>query len=204
MVKQIVNSIFTSNTYIISKERSDIIWLVDAGNIEGVFDSLDKNNYIKGVFITHPHFDHIYGINKLVKEFPECIVFTSNAGRLGLSSSKLNLSFYHEDPIEFVGENVHTLNDKSKIELYDNIYIEIFETPGHNWGCLSFRVGNYIFTGDSFIPNVDVVTKLKGGDKEASNKSVKKIMDIISENTIICPGHGKMIYTHNIKGFLNL
>ena len=189
-VKQVVNSVFNSNTYIISESTSNWVWLIDVGDIEGVFNSLSNNSIIKGVFITHPHYDHIYGINKLIESFPDCIVFTSEEGKRGLSSSKLNLSFYHEEPIVYDGSNIIILSESDKIELYQNTYLETLETPGHNVGCLTFKIENYIFTGDSYIPNVEVVTKLKGGDREASKKSLQKIMANISGKTIICPGHG--------------
>lgn len=191
-VRQIVNSIFTSNTYIISEEDSECVWMIDVGDTERVLNSLSKDVIINGVFITHPHFDHIYGINKLIDSFPNCIVYTSHDGKQGLYSDKLNLSYYHDDPMVFLGTNVRILEEKDQIELFENCYLETLETPGHHWSCLTYKVGNYLFTGDSFIPNVKVVTKLKGGNIEASKKSLKKIMSCISNATIICPGHGEM------------
>jgi len=196
LVKKIVNELLTSNTYLISEQRYDDIWLVDIGDIRGVIDLLSNNNVVKGVFITHSHYDHICGINQLIDIFPHCIIYTSIYGKLGLSSAKLNLSFYHENPIEYVGANIHILNENDKVELYDNTFLEVVETPGHNWGSLSFIINDYLFTGDSFIPNVDVVTKLKGGDKEASKRSIHKIMKLIKKDTIICPGHGEMEKYH--------
>lgn len=191
-VKQIVNSIFKSNTYIVSENNSAWVWLVDVGDIEGVLNSLTKKTFIKGVFITHPHFDHIYGINKLIDAFPECVVFTSEEGKKGLFSDKLNLSYYHNDPITFFGSNIQILTENDRIELFENCFLETIETPGHNWSCLTYKVGKYLFTGDSYIPGVQVVTKLKGGDREANKKSLQKIMANISKETIICPGHGEM------------
>lgn len=203
-VKKIVNSVFTSNTYIISDDNSGWIWLIDVGDIGGVLNSLTKETYVKGVFITHPHFDHIYGINKLIDTFPECVVYISENGNQGLFSDKLNLSFYHNDPIIFLGSNIQILTEGDKIELFGNSYLETLETPGHNWGCLTYKFGIYLFTGDSYIPNVQVVTKLKGGDKDANKKSLQKIMDNISDKTIICPGHGLMNKLHDtILGYLS-
>jgi glyoxylase-like metal-dependent hydrolase (beta-lactamase superfamily II) len=191
-VKQIVNSVFTSNTYIVSENNSASVWLIDVGDIDGVLHSLTKEKFIKGVFITHTHFDHIYGINKLIDTFPDCIVYTSEDGKKGLFSDKLNLSYYHNDPVNFLGSNIQILTEGDKIEIFESFFLETMETPGHNWGCLTYRIGNYLFTGDSYIPNVPVVTKLKGGDRVANKKSLLKIMDNISMNTIICPGHGLM------------
>ncbi|MDO9155187.1 MAG: MBL fold metallo-hydrolase [Paludibacter sp.] len=189
---RIENPIFTSNTYIISSEKHNWVWLVDIGGVDGVINSLSKDSMVRGVFITHSHFDHIYGINKLIDTFPECIVFTSVEGKKGLYSEKLNLSFYHDEPIVFEGSNVQILHENDKIELFENCFLETIQTPGHDWSCLTFKVDNCLFTGDSFIPNVKVVTKLKGGNKEENIKSLAKIMSNICENSIICPGHGEM------------
>ena len=49
-----------------------------------------------------------------------------------------------------------------------------------------------MFTGDSYIPNVEVVTKLKGGNKEESKKSLEKIKKLMEEGTIVCAGHGEV------------
>jgi glyoxylase-like metal-dependent hydrolase (beta-lactamase superfamily II) len=191
-VKQIVNSVFTSNTYIVSEDNSDYVWLIDVGDIEGVLSELSNDTVVRGVFVTHPHFDHIYGINKLIDSFPDCIVFTSEDGKNGLFSDKLNLSYYHQDPVIFLGSNIRILTETDKIELFGDCLLETIETPGHNWGCLSYKVNEHFFTGDSFIPNVEVVTKLKGGDRAANKESLIKIRNNISDKTIICPGHGEM------------
>jgi glyoxylase-like metal-dependent hydrolase (beta-lactamase superfamily II) len=120
------------------------------------------------------------------------MVFASEEGKKGLSSAKLNLSLYHEDPIEYSGSNLHILAESDKVELFQNCFLVTLETPGHNWDCLTYKVGKYLFTGDSYIPGIEVVTKLKGGNREASKKSIQKIVKSFSKKTIICPGHGKM------------
>lgn len=198
LVQQIVNSIFASNTYILSENNSDLVWLIDVGDIENVLKQIPNNKIINGVFITHPHYDHIYGLNKLINLNPDCTVFTSPEGEKGLFSEKLNLSFYHEEPLIFMGSSVVILHESERIGLFDNCFLETLETPGHNWGCLTFKIENYLFTGDSYIPGFDVVTKLKGGDREANKKSLQKIMNNITEKTIICPGHGAMTQITNV------
>ncbi len=192
-VEQVKSSVFTSNTYIISEELSDEVWLIDVGELKGVLKLLGENQHIKGVFITHPHYDHIFEINNLLSQFPNCLVFASEVGRDGLYCSKLNLSRYHEMGVVFEGDKVQVLQDNDRIELFKNCQLEVMATPGHDWSCLTYQVGDYLFTGDSYIPNVEVVTKLRGGNREANRRSLVNIMDRFTEHTIVCPGHGDMV-----------
>jgi hydroxyacylglutathione hydrolase len=194
-IKQIISALFKSNTYILSTINSCDVWLVDVGNIEDVIKELPDKASIAGVFLTHTHLDHIFGINKLVDLFPDCTVFTSEFGKESLYSSKLNLSYYHDYPIVFKGSKIHVLKETINIKIFNNYFIEVIETPGHNPGCLTYVIGDNIFTGDSYIPGYKVVTKLKGGDKNQSELSLLKIGERIKESTTIYPGHGD-----NIKG----
>ena len=80
-IVQIVNSIFSSNTYILSHTDSCRVWLIDIGDIEPVIARLLPGQQIQGVFLTHTHFDHFYGINRLISLFPDCIVYTSHTDK---------------------------------------------------------------------------------------------------------------------------
>ena len=72
-VTQIVNSVFTSNTYLVFDDEYDYCWLVDIGDYDKVADVLPIGMEVRGVFLTHSHFDHIYGANALYRAFPNCI-----------------------------------------------------------------------------------------------------------------------------------
>lgn len=65
---------------------------------------------------------------------------------------------------------------------------KVHETPGHSDSCLTYEIGNYLFTGDSYIPGVKVVTTFRGGDKNLAARSVEKILKW-AEGKKICPGH---------------
>jgi glyoxylase-like metal-dependent hydrolase (beta-lactamase superfamily II) len=192
-VEQIRSAVFTSNTYIIHAERYEEVWLVDVGEWDGVIKSIGWHKRIKGVFITHPHYDHIFEINSLIRKFPKCVIFSSESGKEGLFSARLNLSQYHEKPVIFQGSDVHILRENDRIKLFPGCQVEVMETPGHDWSCLTYQIGRYLFTGDSYIPNVEVITKLRGGNKAASKQSLQKIRARITEDIIVCPGHGEMV-----------
>lgn len=190
-VVQLSNAIFTSNTYCISSAKSNKVWLIDIVDAPQLIEALSPEQVVEGVFITHAHYDHIYGINELTGKFPDCKVYVSDYGKYGLYCDKTNLSFYHEDPVVFRGTNLQVVKDGDIITLWESCLLEVIHTPGHNPGSLTFKVGQYLFTGDSYIPGVKVVTKLKGGNRKENEASLAKIHSLIQEDTVICPGHGK-------------
>lgn len=183
--------VFTSNTYLLNQNStSKDVFLVDIGSSKDVIDSLKKGQNIKAIFLTHAHYDHIYGINDIIKHFPDCIVYCSEYCSQGLFSDKMNLSFYHDNPIVFEGGKVIVISEGMSIQLYSKCHLSVIETEGHNKGSLSFIIGNNIFTGDSLIPGYKVVTKLKSGNKEDALKSILKILKITRSTDTLYPGHG--------------
>ena len=193
-VHQIINSIFESNTFILTYENQ--CWVIDIGDTDKISKYISDKYELKGVLLTHSHFDHIYGINDFLKKFPDCKIYTSEYGKIALKDAKKNLSFYHEQAIEYLEDNVQILKEGDKIELFHNIYLEVLETPGHCPSCLTYYTDNYIFTGDSYIPNLKVVTNLPKGNKIQAQESLERIKEL-AKNRIICPGHGK-IFDENI------
>lgn len=190
-VDQNINSLFASNTFIISSKHSDDVWLVDIGDMDATLGKISKFQKIKGVFITHTHYDHIYGIRDLIAYFPDCKIYTSINGKKGFLSDQYNFSKYHEDPIILDTPNIEVVKEGNRINLFDDYYIEVFETPGHDWSCLTYKLGDDIlFTGDSFIPGLKVITSFPKSNKKESEKSLQKIYSLISGPTIIYPGHG--------------
>ena len=189
-IHDITNSIFSSKTYILYHEEDSKAWLVDIGDIEPVLEFLKKHSLtVAGVFITHAHFDHIYGIVSLVEQYPKCKVYVTTYAKDGLKSEKLNLSKYHETPITYEGENVIVVKEGNCMPLYaDEPQIEFYETPGHNPGCLTMKLGNVIFTGDAYIPGVGVNTIPPKSNKEQAKLSLERILKL-AEGKIILSGH---------------
>lgn len=194
VAKKIVNGVLESNTYLLYK-NGDVIsecWLIDIGDFPKVITNLPERAMIKGLFITHTHFDHIYGINELIRVFPECNVYTSKYGVEAIYSDKKNFSLYHESPILYSGNMPIILSEGESINLFDDERMYVYETPGHCPSCLTYIVDNYIFTGDSYIPNVPVVSKLPLGDKKLADESEIRIK-CLARNKIVCAGHGPIV-----------
>ena len=87
-VSHIVNSVFTSRTYILAHEESLLAWLVDCGDVPPIVDVLSSlggdSSIIKGVLLTHVHYDHIYGLLRLTERFPSLQIYTNEYGKNAL------------------------------------------------------------------------------------------------------------------------
>ena len=171
---------------------SNRCWIVDCGDIghltERISSILGDPFQIEGVLLTHAHYDHIYGLPHLTELFPFIKVYTNESGRKALANERVNMSRYHEDPINYESENVIVCDEGSVIELFEGVNAIVHYTPGHNPSCLTFEVGDYLFTGDTYIPGVEVVTNLPGGDKRLAAESVERIKDL-AVGKVVCAGH---------------
>ena len=191
-VTYLVNSVFTSRTYILWKDGSTEFWLIDCGDLPPLIDLLSalggRSFLVKGVLLTHAHYDHIYGLPHLTELFPDMTVYTNESGCKALTNPRFNMSKYHNDPIVYGSENVVLCDESSVIDLFDGMSAKVYHTPGHHPSCLTFEVEDYLFTGDAYIPGEKVVTTLPGADKYMAAQSLERILKL-GEGKMICPGH---------------
>lgn len=186
-----INSVLKSNTYILSLERDSSVWIIDPGDTDGVLEWVSKRNkHIKGILITHSHYDHIYGINELLQQYPDIKVYSSSYAKEGMMCDKLNGSKYHENPYVVDGSKIEVISDGYKMMLWPDYYLDVLETLGHSRDCFSYYINENLFTGDALIPDHKVVTKMKFGDPVQALKSLKLIFEKFDPRTSIWPGHG--------------
>ena len=72
-VVRFVNSVFESNTYLIKDDCQSQCYLVDCGDPKPILEELQRFDLeLAAIFITHSHFDHIYGLNEVVSKYSLC------------------------------------------------------------------------------------------------------------------------------------
>lgn len=123
--------------------------------------------------------------------YPDCTVYTSSFGKEALGSDKLNFSRYHNDPVIWMGDNVTVLHENDKVEIFPGIFVEVFKTPGHDKSCLTYKVENNVFSGDSYIPGVKVIASFPNSDREDARISKERIMELTKDCSLY-PGHGNI------------
>lgn len=182
MISEIVNSFFSSVSYLI---RIGHGVMIDCGDINSDVIATPLNK----VLLTHAHYDHIYGLNNLLCISPATNILTNSAGKKMLLSAKENLSLYHDTPFLFdFPEQIVEVEDGEEIDLGNGLHARAIFTPGHNQSCITWIIDNMVFTGDSYIPGVKVVTNLPGGNKAQAQKSLERIKNL-SKGKIVYPGH---------------
>lgn len=186
------NSIMNSVTYVLYREDVDYCVLIDCGFNEGLITLLETlGKRVKAVFLTHAHYDHIYGLNMLLERFPDAWVYTNEEGRGALTDVKKNFSKYHPELVPFVfehTENVRLLEEGERV-LFDDEKMQVLFTPGHDVTCFSFIIGNYLFTGDAYIPGVKTVMTFPRSNKIDAMASLERLKALEREGYIIRPGH---------------
>lgn len=159
---------------------------------EALIDPVDRwvgFNGVEQVLLTHAHFDHIYGLNELLRISPSARINTCEAGRDMLLDARKNMSKYHETPFVFEHpESIVIVNDGDVIDLGGEITAKAVFTPGHNPSCITWIIGNALFSGDSYIPGIKTVTNLPGGNRCQATKSEELIRQLAIGRTIY-PGH---------------
>jgi len=199
-VKKHVNSIFNSNSYLIHTDEEKEVWIIDPGDSQPIIEWLNNNKkHLKGILLTHSHFDHIYGVNDLQEIFPEVNVYASFYAIEGMMSIKLNGSLYQEMPFTIKRQDINIIKENDQIQLWKDVSLNVFETPGHDRDCLSFQMNNNLFTGDALIPGIRVFTKLRYSDKAQAANSVKRIFEQFDEDTILWPGHNDHCLLSSLK-----
>ena len=192
-VYTIINAILQSCTYILTKQNERGAYLVDCGDVEQIISFIEEYNLLlEGVLLTHCHYDHIYGLKDLLLKYPNIKVYASEDTFMGLEDDDLSMSYLYSDD-EYSVE----LNEDQRVIVRKNICInllnemvECIPTPGHDVDCMTFIVGNAIFTGDSYNPKSPVFTKWRNSDAAEAIRNEKLLEEMIySKHLIPYPGH---------------
>lgn len=197
-IKKINDNQLDQNSYVVIHKQQAII--IDPGfNSESIIQylhDLSTNEYL--VILTHGHFDHIKGIEQLAKSFKFDLMI-SNKDKILLFDDSLNFAKAFGSSFKLPTLNLVEVSEETKLNFLGED-ICFIETPGHTLGGICIKINNHLFSGDTLFYNSIGRTDLYSGNQTTLFKSLKKLISVISNNTMIHPGHGKSATLKEIKG----
>ena len=179
-----------TNCYIGINEETKECFIVDPATCPPEFVSYIKNAglTVKAVLLTHGHFDHIMGLDALLKEF-SVPVYAHEAEREVLESEQLNSSASMlGQPYSFSGADYVTNRQELRIAGFE---IRVIYTPGHTIGgcCYYIEKEKTLFSGDTLFHGSVGRTDLPTGSMGQLVSSVRDRLFVLPDDTQVYPGH---------------
>lgn len=186
-IDKIVSGVLHNNTYVITNGQDT--YIVDANATVDMLKPYLIGKTVKGILITHGHFDHVFSLESLLKEF-DCKCFIHKKGVDKFTSVDLNCSYFFDKQIfDIPSDKIVTVKEGDTIPFGDD-KITVIELPGHTNCGLGFVVDGKIFCGDTIFSDGYGRTDLATSSMKDLVLSVNKLNSKYKDH-ILYSGHGE-------------
>lgn len=180
----------STNTYFVYREGSQDAVVIDPADYgEHIFESLQKNGFrVAAILLTHGHFDHIWGCEKL-RALSGVKVYANEAEKDLLGDAKKNISAQAGRACTLNADEY--LKDGDVLEIA-GITFQMIATPGHTPGgcCYYMEEAGMLICGDTLFEESVGRTDFPGGSMSTLVRSIKEKLFTLPESTKCYPGHG--------------
>ncbi len=175
--------------------------LVDIGyedTVDEIIDMIRQMDFplsnCRYLIATHADADHVQGLQRAAELLPGSVTVAHPAAKKILETGDRIASFA-EIPAQQISIEMPTFSiaktatDGDTLELGD-LKLDVWDTPGHATGQLSFRLGNLLMSGDNIFRDgcVGGIDAHHGSDIPAFIESLKRIQS--SDVEWLLPSHG--------------
>jgi glyoxylase-like metal-dependent hydrolase (beta-lactamase superfamily II) len=178
------------NCYLVRHLPSEEQILIDPGDaLERILATVQSQGTgLKKILITHAHHDHVGAVAELYKSFEvPCYVHKADA-RLMCQAHTYALVFDGRQIDPFTA--AHLFED-NKIFNIGHRPISVIYSPGHTMGSVCYNFGDFVFTGDTVLYQHVGRSDTPGASLDQLKSSVSRLVDGLSGETVIFPGHGR-------------
>lgn len=199
MIEKIpVGVLMQTNCYIVyDKDTKDAI-VVDPGYEDNrITDFISKNNLkVKYIYLTHCHFDHIFGV-KWLKKCVNAPVICLDKEKDNLMNEDINLGkAILQKPIVIIPDKVVAEGEEIDV---GKLKFKVLHTPGHTSGSSSLYGEGILIAGDTLFNGTYGRCDLPTGNLYEMTKTLKEKLFKLPSNTIVYPGHGEETTIGNEK-----
>lgn len=188
---KITPSIIGANCYILISENQAVV--IDPSISDEQIAKICENTgaELTAVLLTHAHFDHMLGLDRLRARFPEVpIMIHANDAELMPDGEKNAYTVFFNKQRDF-GKPDKLLVGGDVIK-FGSDRLTVIHTPGHTKGSVCYRSGNVLFSGDTVMYDSYGRCDLYSGDVKRMNESLNNLYSLALKNPgiVIYPGHG--------------
>lgn len=187
--KLVVGS-YGTNCYILYREGSnEVIFIDPAQHGEMIYQKLQqKGMVVKGILLTHAHFDHIGGASAL-RQLSGAKMYALDEEQELCESAHANVSEWAGCPCT-VKPNAY-LKDGEEITIAD-VTCKVIATPGHTKGscCYYVEEAGILVCGDTIFEESVGRTDFPTGSSGQLVRSIKEKIFTLPDETVLYPGHG--------------
>ncbi|MBO4825271.1 MAG: MBL fold metallo-hydrolase [Lachnospiraceae bacterium] len=179
-----------TNCYFVYRDDVKDAIVFDPGDSgAALYDKLKDNGInVKAIFLTHGHFDHVYGVKEL-KEKSDAKVYACKDELELLRDPELNVSAMMGRLVTVEPDELFA--DGDTYDLCDMTF-QVIATPGHTAGgaCFYFKEAGILIAGDTLFEGSVGRTDFPTGSMKTLVDSINKKLMELPDNTRVYPGHG--------------
>lgn len=187
--RMVLGSVGTNCYFVYRDGSSQVIFFDPADRGDYIATQLaDRGFSVSSIYLTHGHFDHIWGNNKL-RELSGAKVHALDAEKALCEDARLNVSAQAGRAYTAIVDEY--LKDGQEI-VEGDITIKVIATPGHTEGscCYYIEEAGILICGDTLFQESVGRTDLPTGSGSKLNRSVQDKLFVLPDETKVYPGHG--------------
>ncbi len=171
-----------------SENEKHVIFFDPADKGDRIYEVLKEKGFIVDmILLTHGHFDHIGGADKL-RELSGAKIYCYEKEEAMCSDIFLNLS--NNYGLNYSVKVDGTFKDGDIIEAA-GISCRLIATPGHTSGgcCYYFEEGHVLISGDTLFAESVGRTDFPTGSMSEIVRSINERLFVLPDDTVVYPGH---------------
>ena len=198
MIKYLINQVppLGANCYTVYDTDSKNCLIIDlGGDFSKILNQANSLGLtVKGVILTHGHFDHVMGAVECSKFKIPVYISCEDAKMI---ASKTNMAEYFGFGELSFNADVILAEGKNQI---GDIPFTVIKTPGHTAGSICILIENMLFSGDTLFALSYGRCDLPTGNFEQLKNSILNKLFTLDGETIVLSGHGgKTTINHERK-----
>ncbi len=190
-IGRIVIGSVQTNCYFVYREGSgDVIFFDPADRGDYLYETLkEKGLHVGGILLTHAHFDHIWGCDRL-RKLSGAPLYACEAEKPLCEDADTNVSAQVGRPCTVIPDRY--LKDGEEITIA-GMTCRLIATPGHTAGscCYYFEEAGFLIAGDTLFAESVGRTDLATGSMSDLMRSVREKLFVLPDDTKVYPGHGE-------------